>query len=76
VDEPAVTAAQQAGDVLGAHRLLVDAFENDVRPLLAQLREGLGVAADPVAAFRSEGHAERLAQERGTAHVESAYETA
>jgi L-rhamnose isomerase/sugar isomerase len=76
VDEPAVAAAQQAGDVLGAHRLLVDAFENDVRPLLAELREGLGVAADPVAAFRSEGHAERLAQERGTAHVESAYETA
>jgi len=75
VDEPAVAAAQQAGDVLGAHRLLVDAFENDVRPLLAELREGLGVAADPVAAFRSEGHAERLAQERGTAHVESAYET-
>ena len=60
--------------MLGAHRLLLAAFETDVRPLLAELREELGVEADPVAAFRDEGHAERLAQERGTARVESAYE--
>jgi L-rhamnose isomerase/sugar isomerase len=74
VDEDAVAAAQREGDVLGAHRLLLAAFESDVRPLLARLREQLGVDADPVAAFRSQGHAERLAQERGTASVESAYE--
>ncbi len=74
VDEPAVTAAQRAGDVLGAHRLLVEAFESDVRPLLATLRAEAGVEADPVAAFRSRGHAERLARERGTAAVQSAYE--
>ena len=60
--------------MLGAHRLLLAAFESDVRPLLARLREEVGVEADPVAAFRSQGHAERLAQERGTARVESAYE--
>jgi L-rhamnose isomerase / sugar isomerase len=74
VDEPAVAAAQRAGDVLGAHRLLLTAFESDVRPLLASLRTELGVEPDPVAAFRSQGHAERLAQERGTAGVQSAYE--
>jgi L-rhamnose isomerase/sugar isomerase len=75
VDEERVAPAQHAGDVLGAHRLLVDAFETDVRPLLARLREEQGLEADPVEAFRRGGHSERLAQERGTASVQSAYET-
>ncbi len=74
VDEEAVFEAQREGDVLGAHRLLLAAFESDVRPLLARLRGELGVDRDPVAAFRRGGYAERLAQERGTARVESAYE--
>ena len=74
VDEDAVTAAQREGDVLGAHRRLLDAFETDVRPLLASLRAELGVEADPVEAFRREGHRERLARERGTVRTESAYE--
>ena len=39
VDEERLAAAQRAGDVLGAHRVLLDAFETDVRPLLARLRE-------------------------------------
>ena len=71
---PPSAAAQRAGDVLGAHRLLLEAFESDVRPLLATLRAEAGVDADPVAAFRSQGHVERLARERGTAAVQSAYE--
>jgi L-rhamnose isomerase / sugar isomerase len=75
VDEDAVAAAQRAGDVLGAHRLLLQAFETDVRPLLARLRDEQGLDADPVEAFRRSGVAEKLAQERGTASVESAYET-
>ncbi len=74
VDEPAVAAAQGEGDVLGAHRLLVAAFETDVRPLLARVRADAGVEADPVAAFRAGGYGARLADERGTASVESAYE--
>jgi L-rhamnose isomerase/sugar isomerase len=74
VDEERLTAAQLKGDVLGAHRVLLDAFETDVRPLLAELRERLGVEADPVAAFRAGGYVEKLAQERGTASVESAYQ--
>jgi L-rhamnose isomerase/sugar isomerase len=75
VDEERVAAAQGEGDVLGAHRLLLEAFETDVRPLLARLREKQGLDPDPVEAFRRGGHAERLAQERGTASVQSAYET-
>jgi L-rhamnose isomerase/sugar isomerase len=74
VDEAELAAAQSAGDVLGAHRVLMDAYETDVRPLLARLREQLAVDPDPVAAFRQGGHAERLARERGTASAASAYE--
>jgi len=43
--------------------------------LLAQLRGGLGVPEDPVAAFRESGYAEEIARERGTASVQSAYES-
>ena len=75
VDENALVAAQQAGDVLGAHRVLMSAYETDVRPLLESVRREIGVASDPVDAFRAGGYAERLAQERGTVHVESAYES-
>lgn len=74
VDAERLGALQAEGDVLGAHRVLLDAFETDVRPLLARLRDELGVPADPVEAFREGGYAERLAAERGTAHVASAYE--
>jgi L-rhamnose isomerase / sugar isomerase len=74
VDEERLAAAQRAGDVLGAHRVLLDAFETDVRPLLRRLREELAIDPDPVEAFRRGGFADRLAQERGLASVESAYE--
>ena len=74
VDEDRLGEAQRAGDVLGAHRILVEAFETDVRPLVGKLRGQLGLDADPVEAFRRGGYAERLARERGTASVESAYE--
>lgn len=76
VDSERLTAAQQEGDVLGAHRILFEAFETDVRPLLTRLREAIGVDPDPVEAFRRGGYADRLARERGTASVESAYERA
>jgi L-rhamnose isomerase/sugar isomerase len=74
VDTERLGAAQLAGDVLGSHRILLDAYETDVRPLLARLRGDLGLDPDPVEAFRTDGHPERLARERGTVGVESAYE--
>src|SRR5689334_14863191 len=76
VDTERLADAQRDGDVLGAHRVLLAAFETDVRPLLAQLRERIGVDADPVEAFRRGGYGERLARERGAVSVESAYERA
>jgi L-rhamnose isomerase/sugar isomerase len=75
VDDARLAEAQAEGDVLGAHRVLLDAFETDVRPLLARLRQEAGVGDDPVAAFRDGGFGEVLARERGIASVESAYES-
>jgi L-rhamnose isomerase/sugar isomerase len=74
VDEERLAAAQAEGDVLGAHRVVLEAFETDARPLLGRLRESLGVHHDPVEAFRAGGYAEELAHDRGLAAVESAYE--
>ncbi len=75
VDRERLAAARRGGDVLGAHRVLLEAFETDVRPLLARLRESVGVEADPVEAFRAGGFEERLAAERGSERVVSAYES-
>src|SRR5207244_13278232 len=43
VDADALTAAQQAGDVLAANATLMDAYNTDVRPLLAELRTDMGL---------------------------------
>ncbi|MDP9284977.1 MAG: L-rhamnose isomerase [Actinomycetota bacterium] len=69
VDRAALEGAQAEGDVLAANRILVDAYDTDVRPLCAKVREELGASADPIASFRASGYADRVAQARvdGTA---------
>jgi L-rhamnose isomerase / sugar isomerase len=67
VDRAALRVAQQAGDVLGGHEILLDAYRTDVRPLCAKVRADRGAAADPIAALRSGGYAQRAADERGSA---------
>ena len=42
IDADALAAAQQAGDVLGANAAMMDAYNTDVRPLLAELRAESG----------------------------------
>jgi L-rhamnose isomerase/sugar isomerase len=64
IDRAALRAAQEAGDVLRGHELLLDAYQTDVRPLCAKVRSELGAAADPVAQLRASGYAERMARER------------
>jgi L-rhamnose isomerase/sugar isomerase len=64
VDADALSAAQRAGDVLGANAVLMDAFATDVRPLLAELRADLGLDPDPVAAYTASGYFEKVAAER------------
>jgi L-rhamnose isomerase/sugar isomerase len=65
VDRAALAEARRSGDVLGAHRLLLDAYATDVRPLCAKVRESLGGAPDPISAFQQSGYAEKVADERG-----------
>ncbi|MGY0488994.1 L-rhamnose isomerase [Streptomyces sp. WG-D5] len=64
VDRAALSAAQASGDVLAANAALMDAYNTDVRPLLAEWREERGLAADPVAAYAASGWQERIAAER------------
>ena len=56
VDGEALVTAQRAGDVLGANEILMDAFYTDVRPALADWREGRGLPRDPVAAYAASGY--------------------
>lgn len=58
--------AQAAGDVIGAHRVLNEAWRADVTPLLVKVREEMDVPADPIDAYRRSGYEERIAAERGT----------
>jgi L-rhamnose isomerase/sugar isomerase len=66
VDRSALTKAQADGDVLEANGILVDAFNTDVRPLLGELREDMGLDPDPLGAYRRSGYAERIIAERAT----------
>ena len=66
VDRDALRVAQQAGDVLGGHEVLLDAFNTDVRPACAEARVALGAAENPIRALRESGYAERMATERET----------
>jgi len=65
VDRTALTEARLSGDVLSAHRILLDAYATDVRPLCAMVREHLGGASNPISAFEESGYAEKVAEERG-----------
>jgi L-rhamnose isomerase/sugar isomerase len=69
VDAEELRAAQLAGDVLAANAALMDAYNTDVRPLLAGLREEMGLAPDPVKAYLASGYGEKIVAKRvgGTA---------
>ncbi|WP_053848280.1 L-rhamnose isomerase [Streptomyces sp. NRRL B-24085] len=64
VDRDALAAAQREGDVLEANAVLMDAYNTDVRPLLAEVREEMGIDANPVAAYKRSGWAEKIVAER------------
>jgi L-rhamnose isomerase/sugar isomerase len=64
VDRAKLDGARRSGDVLLAHRLLLEAYNTDVRPLCAKVREDLGASADPISAFRESGYLEKVVDER------------
>lgn len=73
VDYHSLKKGQDAGDVLGAHRILMDAFEMDVRPLLAIVREEMGMHPDPISVYRCDNYAAKIAEERGTDEAGGGY---
>ncbi|MEU3853561.1 L-rhamnose isomerase [Streptomyces sp. NPDC029554] len=64
VDGDALAAAQRAGDVLEANAVVMDAYNTDVRPLLREVREEMGLDPEPLAAYRRSGWAEKIVAER------------
>ncbi|MCC6446783.1 MAG: L-rhamnose isomerase [Armatimonadetes bacterium] len=67
VDRAALKKAQDAGDVLSAYRVLTDAYQTDIRPLLARVREEIGIDPDPLCALKASGYEKKIAEERGIA---------
>src|SRR5262249_7216575 len=64
VDRKALAVAQSKADIVGGERILRDAFESDVRPIVAAWRKKHKLAPDPIVELRSSGIIERLAKER------------
>jgi L-rhamnose isomerase/sugar isomerase len=67
VDRKALAERRAEQDVLGAYRVLTDAYETDVRPLLAQVRIEMGLHPDPFAAYHESDYPARVVAERGSA---------
>ena len=64
VDTEALATAQRSGDVLGANSVMMDAFNTDVRPVLADLRSEMGLDRDPIAAYKRSGYLDGIVAER------------
>ncbi|MGI3783277.1 MAG: L-rhamnose isomerase [Janthinobacterium lividum] len=68
LDTAALEVAQQAGDVIAANSVFMDAFSTDVRPDLARWRESRGLPADPMRAYVESGYQERIEADRTGGH--------
>jgi L-rhamnose isomerase/sugar isomerase len=66
VDYDSLKAAQSVNDLISSEEIIKDAFDTDVRPILAQVRQQLGIpdVIDPVAAFRQSGFRENVSKVR------------
>ncbi|MFF6782857.1 L-rhamnose isomerase [Streptomyces sp. NPDC012510] len=64
VDREALAAAQRDGDVLEANAVVMDAYNTDVRPLLREVREEMGLDPEPLKAYRASGWASKIVAER------------
>ncbi len=64
VDRAALSAAQDANDVMGGHKMLKQAFITDVSPILAEARRRQSGALDPIAIYRASGYRAHKTKER------------
>jgi L-rhamnose isomerase/sugar isomerase len=64
VDHGALEAAQMAHDTVECERILQAAYQTDVNPILAKVREEMGIAPDPIDAYRKSGYQEEITKAR------------
>lgn len=64
VDQDKLAELQDSCKLVEAEELFRSAFWSDVRPALAEWRTARGLAADPMAALRTEGYVEKITEER------------
>jgi L-rhamnose isomerase / sugar isomerase len=64
VDRNKLQEAQMAGDVILANRIIMEAFETDVQPIIKKARVEMGCFPDPILAFRESGYLQKIASER------------
>ena len=64
VDRAALAERQADHDVLGAYRVVADAFETDVRPLLAKVRREMSIPEDPIAALKASDYPAQVVSQR------------
>jgi L-rhamnose isomerase/sugar isomerase len=76
VDRAALAQHQRTGCVIKAEETLLDAYRTDVRPLLAQMREDLGLDPDPLAAYLRSGYQSKIVAERGKSTSGSGFQGA
>jgi L-rhamnose isomerase / sugar isomerase len=69
VDFPSLEIAQQENDIVRCEQILQEAFQSDVRPLLAEARFRTGGSLDPIDFFRSQKIRESLISKRGKKSV-------
>ncbi len=65
IDQKALEKAQLANDVVASQRILQDAFQSDVKIILAEARLRNGAALDPIEAYRKMDVRKELINERG-----------
>jgi L-rhamnose isomerase/sugar isomerase len=64
VDRRGLSEAQDAVDVMLSNRILMQAFQTDVDPLLAKVRVEMGRDPDPLISYRRGGYAKQIATKR------------
>ena len=64
IDRVELKKAQLEGNVLAANDIFMDAYNTDVRPLLGEMRNEMGLDADPMKAYLASGYGAKIAAER------------
>jgi L-rhamnose isomerase/sugar isomerase len=64
VDRAALLESQSNEDTVRSELILQEAYGTDVRPLLARVRQEMGLHPDPLEAYLDSGYFERISADR------------